>query len=88
MKPEFQADNIFQIEGRGVVATGTVKNGIISKGMVTNINGKTAIIEAIEFFDKISEIAKPGDNCGLLLKGIEKEDIKTPMTIYFEEKTF
>ena len=84
MKTEFFIEDVFQIPDKGCVVVGTVKSGTVYKGMATNINGKQAIVEEIMIFHKTLQMAKTGDYCGLLLKGIEESDISSPMTIYFE----
>ncbi|MDD4607245.1 MAG: hypothetical protein PHS07_02855 [Patescibacteria group bacterium] len=72
----FEIEDIFSIEGIGIIVAGTLKNGNILKGMKTIINGKTAEVASIEqYHKKIDMIDAVGSSAGLLLKGVEKKDI-------------
>ncbi len=72
-------EDIFSIKGRGTVATGRVSRGKIKVNEEVEIVGihdtKKTIITGVEMFRKSMEEAQAGDNVGLLLRGIEKEDI-------------
>ncbi len=72
-------EDVFNIEGRGTVATGRVERGILKKMDEVEIVGlkKTAKTTAtdIEMFRKLLDEARAGDNVGVLLRGIKKEDI-------------
>ncbi len=73
-------EDVFSISGRGTVATGRVERGVVVLGEEVEIIGfrdtvKTAIT-GIEMFNKELKDAQPGDNVGILLRGIKKEDIE------------
>ncbi|PJE63674.1 elongation factor Tu [Candidatus Roizmanbacteria bacterium CG10_big_fil_rev_8_21_14_0_10_45_7] len=79
-KPFFMPiEDIFSIKGRGTVATGRVSRGKIKINEEVEIVGihdtKKTIVTGVEMFRKSMEEAQAGDNVGLLLRGIEKEDI-------------
>ena len=68
--------DVFHIRNRGVVATGRVESGALRVGDTVQINGTlSATVDAIEVFRKKVDQAKPGDNIGLLFKGVEKDQI-------------
>ncbi len=73
-------EDVFNIEGRGTVVTGRVERGILKKMDEVEIVGirdtaKTTVTD-IEMFRKLLDSAEAGDNVGLLLRGIKKEDIE------------
>ncbi len=73
-------EDIFAIAGRGIVATGRVEQGILKKNEEIEIVGirdtaKTVVTD-IEMFRKLLDEARAGDNVGLLLRGVKKEDIE------------
>jgi elongation factor Tu len=69
--------DIFFIRGRGLVATGQIEQGTLNVGDDVQINGNGAIrVEGIEMFRKKLDQANQGDNVGILLKGIDRDDIK------------
>ncbi len=79
-------EDVFSITGRGTVATGRVERGVIKTGEPVEIIGlqeekMTSTVTGVEMFRKILDIGEAGDNCGLLLRGIEKTDIKRGMVI-------
>ncbi|UOF94525.1 MAG: elongation factor Tu [Bacteroides sp.] len=79
-------EDIFSITGRGTVATGRIERGIINTGDAVDIIGLNAsnvksVITGVEMFRKILDRGESGDNVGLLLRGIEKNDIKRGMII-------
>ena len=79
-------DQWFIIEGRGVVATGSVEGGKVKVGDEVEIIGykrnfKKTTITGVEMFNKSLDFAQAGDDSGLLLRGIEKTDIKRGMLI-------
>ncbi len=79
-------EDVFSITGRGTVATGRVERGVIETGSSVDIIGlqeekMTSTITGVEMFRKILDKGEAGDNCGLLLRGIEKTDIKRGMVI-------
>ncbi|KIC62533.1 MULTISPECIES: elongation factor Tu [Chryseobacterium] len=79
-------EDVFSITGRGTVATGRIEAGIINTGDPVDIVGMgdeklTSTITGVEMFRKILDRGEAGDNVGLLLRGIEKTDIKRGMVI-------
>jgi len=80
-------EDIFSITGRGTVATGRIETGQIHTGDAVDIvglmkDGKLkSTVTGVEMFRKILEDGQAGDNVGLLLRGIEKEQIKRGMVI-------
>jgi len=73
-------EDVFNIEGRGTVATGRVERGILKKMEEVEIVGlkatqKTTVTD-IEMFRKLLDEARAGDNVGVLLRGIKKEDVE------------
>ncbi|MEM6771271.1 MAG: elongation factor Tu [Bacteroidota bacterium] len=81
-------EDVFSITGRGTVATGRIERGVINSGDPVEILGMmksgekmTSTITGIEMFRKILDRGEAGDNAGLLLRGIAKEDIKRGMVI-------
>jgi elongation factor Tu len=73
-------EDVFNIEGRGTVATGRVERGILKKMEEIEIVGlkdtvKTTVTD-IEMFRKLLDEARAGDNVGVLLRGIKKEDVE------------
>ena len=93
-EPERQTDkdflmpveDVFSITGRGTVATGRIERGVINSGDAVDIIGMGAedlksTITGVEMFRKILDKGQAGDNAGLLLRGIEKTDIKRGMII-------
>ena len=81
---EMEIEDVFEIEGRGIVITGRIFTGCIYKGETINISDSTgpeyhAEVIGIEMFRKLLDRAEEGDNCGLLIKGVNKRDIKPGM---------
>jgi elongation factor Tu len=79
-------EDVFSITGRGTVATGRVERGVIKTGDPVQILGMgaenlTSTITGVEMFRKILDRGEAGDNVGLLLRGIEKEQICRGMVI-------
>lgn len=82
-------EDVFSITGRGTVATGRIERGVINTGDPVEIVGMmrdtekplTSTITGVEMFRKILERGEAGDNAGLLLRGIDKNDIKRGMVI-------
>jgi len=73
-------EDVFAIEGRGTVVTGRIERGIIKKMEEVEIIGfkdtvKTTVTD-IEMFRKLLDEGRAGDNCGLLLRGVKKDDIE------------
>ncbi len=79
-------EDVFSITGRGTVATGRIEAGVINTGDPVDIVGMgdekiKSTITGVEMFRKILDRGEAGDNVGLLLRGIEKTDIKRGMVI-------
>ncbi len=79
-------EDVFSITGRGTVATGRIERGVINSGDPVDIIGMgaedmTSTVTGVEMFRKILDRGEAGDNVGLLLRGIEKTDIKRGMII-------
>jgi elongation factor Tu len=79
-------EDVFSITGRGTVATGRIERGVIKTGDPVQIlgmgaEGLTSTITGVEMFRKILDRGEAGDNVGLLLRGIEKEQICRGMVI-------
>ena len=78
-------EDVFSIEGRGTVATGRVERGIVKKMQEVEIVGirdttKTTVTD-IEMFRKLLDEGRAGDNVGLLLRGVKKDDIERGQVI-------
>jgi elongation factor Tu len=79
-------EDVFSITGRGTVATGRIERGVINSGEAVDILGMGAeglksTVTGVEMFRKILDRGEAGDNVGLLLRGINKEDIRRGMVI-------
>jgi elongation factor Tu len=79
-------EDVFTITGRGTVATGRIETGIINSNDAVEIIGMgaeklTSTVTGVEMFRKILDSGEAGDNVGLLLRGIEKSDIRRGMVI-------
>jgi len=78
-------EDVFSITGRGTVATGRIERGIIKVGDSVEIVGiratKTTTITGIEMFQKSLEFGQAGDNVGILLRGITRDDIERGMVL-------
>ena len=79
-------EDVFSITGRGTVATGRIETGIINTGDPVDIIGMGAeklksVVTGVEMFRKILDEGQAGDNAGLLLRGVAKEDISRGMVI-------
>jgi len=79
-------EDVFSITGRGTVATGRIERGVINSGEPVEILGMGAenlksTVTGVEMFRKILDRGEAGDNVGLLLRGIEKTDIRRGMVI-------
>ena len=73
-------EDVFSISGRGTVVTGRVERGIIKVGEEVEIVGiketQKTTITGVEMFRKLLDQGEAGDNCGLLLRGIKREDVE------------
>ncbi|MDY0089742.1 MAG: elongation factor Tu [Flavobacteriaceae bacterium] len=79
-------EDVFTITGRGTVATGRIETGVANTGDPVEIIGMgaeklTSTITGVEMFRKILDRGEAGDNVGLLLRGIDKTDIRRGMVI-------
>ena len=79
-------EDVFSITGRGTVATGRIERGVINTGDAVDIIGMGAeglksTCTGVEMFRKILDRGEAGDNVGILLRGIEKEQIRRGMVI-------
>ncbi len=79
-------EDVFSITGRGTVATGRIESGIIHTGDEMQIiglgaEGKKTVCTGVEMFRKILDEGQAGDNVGLLLRGIDKTEIKRGMVL-------
>lgn len=79
-------EDVFSITGRGTVATGRIETGVVNSGEEVDILGMgdeklKSTVTGVEMFRKILDRGEAGDNVGLLLRGIAKEDIKRGMVI-------
>ena len=85
MSATFLIEDVFSIPSRGIVITGTVKSGEISIGMTGYVGGLRTRILSIETFNKNLVTIKEGENCGLLLEGVRKENVRKGEIIIFGE---
>ena len=79
-------EDVFSITGRGTVATGRIETGVINSSDPVDIIGMGAeklksVVTGVEMFRKILDRGEAGDNVGLLLRGIDKEEIRRGMVI-------
>ncbi|MDD2241826.1 MAG: elongation factor Tu [Bacteroidales bacterium] len=79
-------EDIFSITGRGTVATGRIETGIVKVGDEVELIGlgdepKKTVVTGVEMFRKILDEGEAGDNVGLLLRGIDKKDLKRGMVV-------
>jgi elongation factor Tu len=86
-KPFLMAvEDVFTITGRGTVSTGRVERGVLKTGEEVEIIGfrdetRKTVVTSIEMFRKILDTAEAGDNVGLLLRGVDRDDIERGMVI-------
>ena len=85
-KPFLMAvEDVFSITGRGTVATGRVERGSVKVGDTVEIVGlrttKNTTVTGLEMFQKTLEESFAGDNCGILLRGVQKADIERGMVL-------
>ncbi len=79
-------EDVFSITGRGTVATGRIETGVINTGDAVDIVGLgdeklTSTVTGVEMFRKILDRGEAGDNTGILLRGVAKEDIRRGMVL-------
>ena len=78
-------EDIFSITGRGTVATGRIEQGVVKVGDEVEILGlgedKKSVVTGVEMFRKLLDQGEAGDNVGLLLRGVDKNEIKRGMVL-------
>jgi len=78
-------EDVFSIEGRGTVATGGIERGVINVGDAVEIVGirdtRPTTVTGVEMFNKLLPNGQAGDNVGLLLRGIKKEEVERGMVL-------
>ena len=79
-------EDVFSIPGRGTVVTGRIEKGTIKVGETIEIVGvrdtQTTTVTGVEMFRKEMEQGEAGDNCGILLRGIKKEEVERGQVLY------
>jgi len=78
-------EDIFSIQGRGTVVTGRIEQGVCKVGDEMEIVGfkdtRKTVVTGIEMFKKLLDMAEAGDNAGMLLRGVEKNDVERGQVI-------
>ncbi len=79
-------EDVFSITGRGTVATGRIETGVINTGEEVQIigvgaEGRKTVVTGVEMFRKILDRGEAGDNVGLLLRGVDKDEIRRGQVI-------
>jgi elongation factor Tu len=79
-------EDVFSITGRGTVATGRIETGVVNTGEEVEMIGlgaekKKTVVTGVEMFRKILDTGEAGDNVGLLLRGVNKDEVKRGMVI-------
>ncbi len=79
-------EDVFSITGRGTVATGRIETGVVNTGDEIHMiglgaDGKKTVCTGVEMFRKILDTGEAGDNVGLLLRGVDKAEIKRGMVL-------
>ncbi len=78
-------EDVFSITGRGTVATGRIETGVVNTGDEVQIiglgEGRKSIVTGVEMFRKILDRGEAGDNVGLLLRGVDKDEIRRGQVI-------
>jgi len=78
-------EDVFSISGRGTVGTGRIERGVIKVGEEVEIIGmglnKKSVVTGVEMFRKLLDTGEAGDNVGLLLRGVEKQELERGMVI-------
>ena len=85
-KPFLMAvEDVFSITGRGTVATGRIERGVVKVGETIEIVGirdtRSTTVTGVEMFQKTLDRGEAGDNVGVLLRGVQKEDIERGMVL-------
>jgi elongation factor Tu len=79
-------EDVFSITGRGTVATGRIETGVVHTGDEVELiglgaQGRKSVVTGVEMFRKILDDGEAGDNVGLLLRGVDKKEIKRGMVL-------
>src|SRR5439155_989221 len=78
-------EDVFSITGRGTVATGRIERGMVKVGEEVEMVGlgtdKKVVVTGVEMFRKLLDEGQAGDNVGLLLRGVEKNDVERGMVL-------
>ena len=79
-------EDVFSITGRGTVATGRIETGVVHTGDEVELVGlgaesRKSVVTGVEMFRKILDDGEAGDNVGLLLRGVDKKEIKRGMVL-------
>lgn len=79
-------EDVFSITGRGTVATGRIETGVVKTGDEVHIiglgtDGRKTVVTGVEMFRKILDRGEAGDNVGLLLRGVDKDEVKRGQVI-------
>jgi len=78
-------EDVFSITGRGTVATGRIERGVVKVGEEVQVVGfnsqKRTVVTGVEMFRKLLDQGQAGDNVGLLLRGVEKQEIERGMVL-------
>ncbi|MFP4663018.1 MAG: elongation factor Tu [Bacteroidales bacterium] len=79
-------EDVFSITGRGTVATGRIEAGVVNTGEEVHLIGlgaeqRKTVVTGVEMFRKILDTGEAGDNVGLLLRGVDKKEIKRGMVL-------
>jgi elongation factor Tu len=81
-----QVEDVFSIKGRGTVGTGRIERGLIKVGQEVEVigfnqEGRKTVVTGVEMFRKELDQGQAGDNVGLLLRGVEKEELERGMVL-------
>jgi elongation factor Tu len=78
-------EDVFSITGRGTVATGRIERGVVKQGEEVEMIGfgkdRKTVVTGVEMFRKILDEGRAGDNAGLLLRGVDKEEVERGMVL-------
>ena len=79
-------EDVFSITGRGTVATGRIETGVVKVGDEVQLiglgaEGKKSVVTGVEMFRKLLDEGEAGDNVGLLLRGIDKDEVRRGMVL-------
>ena len=78
-------EDVFSITGRGTVGTGRIERGVVNLNEEVEVVGiretRQSVVTGIEMFRKLLDVGETGDNVGLLLRGVDKEDLERGMVV-------